>query len=315
LRILIVDEDPVHRRILEILLNRCGHDVTAAAGGQEAWALLQRDEAPALAILDSRMSNPGALEICRRLRAQKHTTLPYLIVTVPVHQCPDIQAGLEAGVDDYLVKPLDLPALRARVAVGKRVLDLRRLVQAAREELRFQAQHDQLTGLPNRGVVLAALEREVQRSRRQNQPLGVMLVALDDLRHINACYGHQAGDRALIETARRTASSVRAFDTLGRMTGQEFLIIMPGCDAQTTLKQAERIREVLAGPLDLHGPLLPISVSIGVATAGLCRASNAEALLGAATEALGQAQRAGRNRVQLFAGTAQRPEVSARQSD
>ena len=312
MRILIADDDPVHRRILEILLSKWKHDVTTAADGEQAWAILEREDAPELAILDWRMPGIDGLEVCRRVRALMRTPYTYVMLMTVLRQRQDLLTGLDAGVDDYLAKPLDPPLLRARLMMGQRILDLQNKVTAAHEELRFQASHDQLTGLPNRASVLAALEREIQRSRRQNDPLGVMLAELDHIKSINEKYSYVAGDRALIEVARRFTLSIRIYDSVGRFGGREFLIVLPGCDAQTTLKQAERLRETVASePLDLAGEAVPLSVSIGVASAGLCLAGDAAALILAASEALRKAKRAGRNRVQLFAGEPGGLEVQA----
>ncbi len=303
MRILIADDDPVHRRILEILLSKCNHEVTTAADGEQAWTILQRDAAPELAILDWKMPGLDGLEVCRRIRALMRIPYTYVMLMTIMRQRQDLLTGLEAGVDDYLAKPLDPPLLRARLSVAQRILELQNKVLAAHEELRFQATHDPLTGLPNRASVLAALEREIQRSRRENHPLGVMLAEVDHIKRLNDKYSYVAGDRALVEAARRISMSIRIYDSIGRFGGREFLIVMPGCDAQTTLKQAERLRECVAGePLDLAGESVPLSMSIGVASAGLCLAGDAAALILAAGDALRRAKRAGRNRVQLFAG-------------
>lgn len=302
MRILIADDDPVHRRILEILLSKWNHGISTAADGQQAWAILQRDDAPELAILDWKMPGLNGLEVCRRVRGLKARPYVYIMLMTGMDQRRDLLAGLEAGVDDYLIKPLDPPLLRARLAVGMRILELQGKLLAAHEELRVSASRDHLTGLLNRAAVLAILEPEVVRSRRQNIPLGVLLADLDHFKRINDNHGHQAGDHALVEAARRISSTVRTYDTVGRFGGEEFLIVLPGCDAQTALRQAERICESLsAEPLDLSGKAVRLSLSIGVASAGQCPAGDAAALIHAADVALHQAKCSGRNRAQLFA--------------
>src|SRR6202044_1359813 len=125
------------------------------------------------------------------------------------------------------------------------IIDLQREVIAAREELRDQATRDFLTRIWNRSAVLDTLQRELSRGRRDNKPVGVVLADLDHFKLVNDTYGHFAGDAVLREFARRMQTSIRPYDAIGRYGGEEFLIILPGCDEQCTSRQAERMRSVL----------------------------------------------------------------------
>ena len=124
MRILIAEDDPVSRRMLEATLHRWGHDVIHVADGDAAWSKLQDPGAPRLAILDWMMPGLDGVEICRKVREMSPARPPYLILLTARGRKPDIVAGLEAGADDYVTKPFDREELRARVQAGARILEL-----------------------------------------------------------------------------------------------------------------------------------------------------------------------------------------------
>jgi CheY-like chemotaxis protein len=133
--VLIAEDDPASRRLLEATLRRWGHEVTSTADGDEAWTALQRPDAPSVVILDWRMPRLDGVEICRRVRAQDSPTPPYLILLTANTRRADVVAGLEAGADDYIGKPFDHDELRARLIVATRVVELRRKLAERVEEL------------------------------------------------------------------------------------------------------------------------------------------------------------------------------------
>jgi DNA-binding response OmpR family regulator len=135
MNILIAEDDPVSRRVLEATLVRFGHQVVVAANGAEAWAMLQRDDAPSLAILDWMMPELDGVEICRRLRSIPNGTSPYLILLTAKAGKENVVAGLDAGANDYLTKPFDREELRARVQVGAQVLELQKSLAGRINEL------------------------------------------------------------------------------------------------------------------------------------------------------------------------------------
>jgi diguanylate cyclase (GGDEF)-like protein len=249
------------------------------------------------------MPGINGLEVCRRQRARKDSPYVYIILLTGMGERQNLLEGLDAGVDDYVLKPVDLPVLQARLAVGRRILDMQSRLMAAHEELSFQARHDPLTGLANRAAVLESLEEELARGRRRNEPVGLLVADLDHFKRINDVHGHLAGDRALAEAARRISSSVRSYDSAGRFGGEEFLIVLPGCDAATAGQQAERIRQRISRELlDLSSVQLELTVSIGAASTSHPGLNGASALIHAADTALYQAKRAGRNQVQVYEG-------------
>jgi len=297
-RILVADYNPVERARIKGLLVREGHEVQLAENGAECWSILQSTPPPQLAILDWQMPGLNGLEVCQRLRQLEHGPYVFVILLTSNDQRHQELEGLRAGADDYLTKPLDPGLLRARLTVGQRILELQAKLMASEENLRFQANHDSLTGLHNRAGTLDQLAREISRAKRDGAPFGVIIGDVDHFKSINDTHGHAAGDRALCEVARRIASSVRLYDTVGRLGGEEFLILLPGCDASRTLIQAERLRESIGhSPVDVDGLHLPITASLGAASFNPLTSEGAVALVARADQAMYQAKNSGRNRV------------------
>ncbi len=171
---------------------------------------------------------------------------------------------------------------------------------AVSEGYRFQATHDSLTGVWNRAAILDILGGELERAKREGIPVGVVLADLDHFKAINDTHGHLAGDAVLRETGRRMASSVRLYDSVGRYGGEEFLIVLPDCDATSTLNQAERIRACLSDePVHTREGQISSTMSLGVAVGS--EEDEMETLLRAADVALYRAKRAGRNRAEAAA--------------
>lgn len=134
MKILVADDEAVTRLKLEALLTRAEHDVVSVADGGQAWDILQKSDAPSLAILDWMMPGMDGIEICRRIRAQAGSQQAYLILLTARQDRPSIIAGLQAGADDYVCKPFDSDELRARIDVGVRIVTLQRnLAERVRE--------------------------------------------------------------------------------------------------------------------------------------------------------------------------------------
>lgn len=297
-RVLIADDDDISRKRLQSVLKKRGYDVVAAVDGQEAWNLLDADDAPRLAILDWMMPHLDGAEICRRLRAQKREPYTYVMLLTGKDAKEDLIAGLEAGADDYLAKPFYTQELEVRLRAGRRIVELQRELIAAREAMRFQAMHDRLTGVCNRGAMDEVLAREIARARRSGSPIAVAMVDLDFFKKVNDTHGHAAGDAVLKAAAARFCASLRAYDVLGRFGGEEFLAVFPGCAVESAVTVAERLRAALAAtPVEIEGGAIACTCSVGVCAGALPHELDADALLAAADKALYEAKRAGRNRV------------------
>jgi two-component system cell cycle response regulator len=298
MRILIADDSPIDRTVLQRLLTRAGHEVVVAEDGLESWKILRSPDAPSLAILDWQMPGMDGLEVCRSLRGIQDKPYVFVILLTSNDQREQLIEGLEAGADDYLTKPVDATLLRARVGVAARILNLQAGLLAAQEKLTFQADHDSLTGLYNRAAILGHLDREISRAQRNRTPLGVVVADLDHFKRVNDTYGHPTGDSTLREVARRFTSNIRMYDMVGRLGGEEFLVLFPGCDESNTGAQAERLRHSICDtPLELQGLRLPMTVSLGGAS--LADAEVGSDVIARADKALYQAKGAGRNRVEV----------------
>jgi diguanylate cyclase (GGDEF)-like protein len=299
MKILIAEDETVQRRLLEGLLKRWGHEVITASDGQQAWAALTAEEPPDLAILDWIMPGMDGLRVCRELRKNSDRKYIYIILLTARDRTQDLVEAMEAGADEYLVKPFDAQELKARLIAGKRILDLQEQLVCANRTLQFQATHDPLTTLFNRGAIVRILENELARSLRDRQPTSIILIDIDHFKKINDTRGHSAGDAVLRRAAQRMHSSVRGYDSVGRYGGEEFLIVLPGCSLHMAAQRAEQIRIMLGEPSP-DASELSITASMGVAVAR--GKTVVDELLACADDALYQAKRNGRNRVETISG-------------
>lgn len=298
MRILLADDDAVTRKMVAAMLGKWGYEVFAVSSGDEAWAVLQGGDPPRLAVLDWVMPGLDGVELCRKVRREMpgRDRYFYLILLTAKTSREEIVAGLEAGADDYMVKPFDPSELHVRVGIGKRILTLHEELVAAREALRFQATRDALTGVYNRGAALRRLDEELDRAIRECKPLSVLMMDIDHFKNVNDTYGHLVGDAVLKETVRRIQSSVRSYDVVGRFGGEEFVVILPNANGEIAVRVAERIRAAVSAQPVIHEAVsVSVTLSAGVAEAGAAPA--VDALIQAADEALYQAKRTGRNRV------------------
>lgn len=299
--VLIAEDDPIFRRILESWFKRWDYRVTAVENGLDAWEALQRDDAPQLAILDWMMPGMDGIELCRKIRSRDQGTYLYALLLTAKDNKQDVIAGLEAGADDYLTKPFDVDELRARVWAGRRILDLQAALIRAHHDLQFAAAHDALTGLWNRGAILDLLNRELSRRQRSGDALGVIMADIDYFKKVNDTHGHLVGDAVLREVTRRLAVGVRPYDVVGRYGGEEFLIVFPGCGAANLIAGAERLRHGIADqPIETSVGPIPVTLSLGLAWVEQDQKEtlDCEAFLRIADEALYAAKARGRNRVE-----------------
>jgi two-component system cell cycle response regulator len=296
MKILIAEDDPIAFLALATMLQEWGYEAVPAADGNESWELLRHEYGPPLALLNWTMPGMDGLEVCQRLRQTGKAPHVYILMVIPENEQQNIIAALDGGADDYLGKPFDTQELRFRLHAARRIVDLQ-------ETLRFQSAHDILTGVWNQPVIIEILQRELARAARSGAPIGVIMADLDHFREVNEGHGPAVGDEVLREVASRIEASIRSYDSVGRYGGEEFVIVLPGCDALTAAAVAERLRHSIgAGPIETSTATIRITLSLGVAVPPLPvtgKGRRAGELIRSAAAALQRAKQGGRNRVEM----------------
>jgi two-component system cell cycle response regulator len=297
MKILVADDDPLSRRLLEACLGEAGYDVTVAVDGAEALRMIGQPDSPRLLVLDRVMPQMDGVDVCRAIRKGAAEPYVYIILLTGRSEQEEIVEGFEAGADDYITKPFEIQELKARVRTGARIVERQEQLIATREQLRVDAMYDALTGLLNRAAFFDIFKKDVARAERQKTPLALIMADLDHFKDTNDRYGHLAGDAVLGEAARRLRAALRASDSIGRYGGEEFVIVAPGCTATVAATLAERFRLCIsATPIDVASDSISVTMSFGVAaTSDMTKSSQ---LLRAADEALYRAKNGGRNTVE-----------------
>jgi diguanylate cyclase (GGDEF)-like protein len=307
-RILVADDDPTSRLLLKGMVSKLGHECVVAEDGSSAWELLSSGDIDVL-LTDWMMPGVDGPELCRRLRNEVGGGYVYIVLTTGLDNPEDVLAGMSAGADDYLTKPVDTFAVRTRLVAAERVTELHReLVQTqeqlerANQELLERSLTDQLTGLGNRRRMDEDLERVHARALRVGRTYGVALFDIDYFKRYNDHYGHVAGDEALRRVASCIDLIVRSGECAYRYGGEEFLVLMPDCGlSDHVANAADRMRQAVleaaipheARPTEPHLVTLSGGVSCWIPGSPL----SARAVLEEADQALFDAKTAGRNRV------------------
>ncbi len=295
MRVLIVEDEVVSRRLLEVFLLKLGYEVIPVSSGKEALGVLDGPQAPNLVISDWMMPEMDGLELCQRTREIQTAGYIYFIILTSKMDKKDIIKGLEAGADDYLTKPFDQEELRCRIKIGERIVNLeRRILELANT--------DSLTEVLNRRAFMERLQTEIQRSNREGVPLSLILADIDHFKRVNDQYGHQVGDMVLRKFSEQLSTTIRPYEFVGRYGGEEFLIGLPGVDCQEAGLVAERIRrlvETISFTLPASTECFWVTASFGVASMRIGSSEFPEPLIARADSVMYKAKHEGRNRVCL----------------
>ena len=217
MKILIAEDDPVSRRLLEAFLSKWGYDVVVTCDGGEAWEVLDEADAPSLVVSDWMMPKVDGLELCRKIREMQRSHYTYFIILTAKERKEDVIQGLEAGADDFLIKPFHQEELKYRVQIGERIIKLEQRIMVL-------ASTDPLTGVLNRRAFIERMEAEINRSIRESTPLSLILTDIDFFKSINDKFGHQAGDLVLQKFTEQLSKFSRPYDFVGRYGGEEFVV-------------------------------------------------------------------------------------------
>jgi two-component system cell cycle response regulator len=264
--VLVVDDDPVSRKLLEGMIAGSGYEVVTACDGEEAWILLQKNELQ-LVVCDWMMPRMSGLELCSKVREKRFPRYIYTILVTSKDDEQDMIAGLTQGADDYMAKPVGRGELIARLRVGERMIRLEQALQREKEEARRQATRDVLTGLYNRRYYDEFVAHEVERSKRYGREMAFVMIDVDNFKAVNDLAGHNVGDTVLMTVAALLEKGVRGNDVVVRYGGDEFLILLPETSDEGARivvdrlhktvherlaeKQEQLVTEVFPGKLDI----------------------------------------------------------------
>jgi len=290
-KILIAEDDPVSRRLLESFLSKWGYDVAVTCDGSEAWEVINEPEAPSLVISDWMMPNVDGLELCRKIREMERSSYTYFIILTAKGRKEDVVKGLEAGADDFLIKPFHQEELKYRVQIGERIIELE-------QKILVLASTDSLTGVLNRRAFMERMEQEINRSIRENTPLCLILTDIDFFKSVNDRFGHQVGDLVLQKFTEQLSKSSRPYDFMGRYGGEEFVVCLPGGDEIRGRSVAERMRkgvEEMKTKLPNSSQSVKITASFGLASLRMGYEETVDSLIKRVDEAMYRAKHEGRN--------------------
>lgn len=301
MKVLVVDDDPGSLMVAKAVVEHAGYECLSAADGDTAWELFQLHQ-PEVVVTDWVMPGMNGLELCESIRRVAEDSYTYLVLLTSFGSQDDVLAGMEAGADDYVTKPLDPFTLRTRLLVARRVTALHAQLGKYRQELTRQARTDPLTHLDNRLKLTEDLDLLHGRSQRYGGRYSLALCDVDYFKSFNDLQGHPAGDDALKLVAKTLAALARDTDGVYRFGGEEFLLILPDQGAADAEVAVERIRSGIEslGIVHVGNPREVLTISAGISTFTADHPVSSGRLLKEADDALYSAKAAGRNRVVSF---------------
>ncbi len=299
--LLLVEDEPTQLLLTQRMLRRGGYEVETASDGAAALEKLATGHFQFL-VTDWEMPGLDGPTLCRKARAMRLPGYLYVLLLTGQIATRSVVIGLEAGADDYVRKPADEAELLARLAAGRRIVQLEQSLREANAQIQRLSVTDPLVSTFNRRYLNEQLMQEVEQARRKPQALSAILAALDFFKSINDRHGHQVGDEVLKHFVVVARAVIRdQVDWVARYGGEEFVVVLPAMELAQAAAVAETIRERCAnGAVLTEAGELKFTVSFGVAALNAAPGPNAaaaEALLRQADAALYRSKRGGRNRV------------------
>jgi len=264
--ILVVDDNRLQRTVLEASLKAAGYEVVVAENGREGLEIFRKGYYPVI-MTDWVMPEMNGLELCRAIRNDDSGRYTYIILLTSQDSKNDIIAGLEAGADEYLIKPAHQAELVSRLKTAKRILELESSQQRYIEEIKSLSLIDPATGVFNRYYLDEHIPQEIKRAYRYERSLSLILVSINQLRNVIVAYGHYSGDVVLKQCAACLAESVRKdVDWLARYGEDSFMVVLAETDMAGGMIVAKRLRLRIASlVIRMHDKAVRISASFGVA--------------------------------------------------
>lgn len=296
--ILLVDDNPHNLRRIEQTFREAGHSLVSIQSPEQAMRKALESDFD-LIIVNLHLSNFDGLRLCSQFRSQELTRQTPILLFIESEDTARLAKGLELGVNDYLVEPIDRNELLARTQTQIRRKRFQDSLRTNFQRNLSLALTDSLTGLYNRRYLEVHLENLMQRVLHGGRAFALLVIDIDHFKQVNDEYGHAVGDDVLREISNRLAHSVRNFDLVARMGGEEFVVVMPDASNEVMTAVAERLCQRIARqPFTVANGTGQIDVTISIG----CAAASGEddrpdVLLKRADEALYQAKRGGRNRV------------------
>ncbi len=295
-RVLLVEENKFTAQKIADFLTQGGHAVDHVSMTGDGLAMGRENDYD-LIIVNLRIGDVDGLRLCSQFRSQEETRQVPILLVLDDMDLPDLAKGLDLGVNDYLIKPVDRNELLARSKTQIRRRRYHRKLRSMLQSSVSMAFTDSLTGIYNRRYMNNHLDRKIVEIEQSAKPVSVMLFDIDFFKQINDTYGHGAGDTVLRELAQRVSDNVRDFDLVARYGGEEFVVIMPNATPDEAFSVAERIRNVIQRTeytIDGRDEPLSVTISVGVATTTDPN-ELADSLIARADKALYEAKRSGRN--------------------
>jgi diguanylate cyclase (GGDEF)-like protein len=264
MKILVVDDSSIERLYLEHHLGKQGHEVLGAESGAKGLAIFAA-AAPDLVLLDMMMPGMDGRETVREMRDLSDEWVPIIFLS-GLNRTEDIETALDAGGDDYLVKPFQPKILDAKIRSMQRIAAMRHKLVEANIKLTWLAEVDGLTGLPNRHQMDRKLDDELSRCSRASLPISVILLDVDHFKRCNDSHGHLVGDECLKRVGECLLAELRRpGDLVARYGGEEFCVVLPDTPHAAAMAMAEQMRQAVAGLEMQAGPqVIHLTISLGV---------------------------------------------------
>ena len=298
-RVLVADDSPIYSTLIRQALGTEPCSLLFARNGNEAINLFA-ERRPHLVVTDWVMPEVSGPELCRRIRQDFGETYTYLILLTSNSEKDSVIEGLATGADDYLTKPFHPGELVARVAVGRRIIELQNEIQSKNRLLEQLALTDPLTQLPNRRAIDVWAPRQLSAAVRHGFALWVAMTDLDFFKKINDTYGHAAGDAVLQGFAEILKNNTRKSNICGRIGGEEFLLVLTHAEKNNVELAVDRVRRELEEHVfNFAGQEIRATASFGIAGFQGTRGPDFNQLIAAADAALYAAKQKGRNRIEF----------------